>query len=249
MLKQNIERHEKVCNSWPEVRGRLRVQLQIVEAAANSIRLPEERPAKRGNAKPDALWSDTKFLIEQAILQNAGIYRRRAIDTLRAGGWGAHAAQAIGTIAVNPEASPWLRSRSLFALGFLLERDPAVHQVLQQACETAWTRLKKGPPTRDLVSEAHAALFAVGDCFGAVGAEAGATSIRKDLAPLIRQVAEQTAREKLHSVARAACYMVSFTGTVDDGSSVAVLDELQSHPDEVTSGLATWALDNQYRGS
>jgi hypothetical protein len=258
MLHQNIERREPVCNDWPSPPGHLGEQIKLVIDATKNLAVPgglQTNPANDDNINQgrERLRAATQFLIQQALLQSAGVYRRRAVDTLRAARWGSTAVEVFASIASNDEASPWLRSRSLFAIGFLVDRDPLVHRVLYEACNTSWERLmnsERKDHTRDLVSEMHAALFAVGDCFGAVEAEEQAKPLRRHLQPLVEEAVElRPDDERMRSVSRALCYMVAFTGWPGDESSEDVLNKLSTHTDTTTQDLSRWALARRFRPS
>jgi hypothetical protein len=117
----------------------------------------------------------------------------------------------------------------------------------------------------------HAALFAVGDCFGAEGASDGARWIRQKLdapreaAPDVYQAeASDTGSEKRGlleelvassdtdtkvPMARAAAYLVTFTGTPadekspGDKSSDSLLKALAGHRDDTTQKMAKLGME------
>jgi len=250
-LRQNIDTGVAVSTNWPEIDERC---LQVTRTATADL---DEVPA--------SIQAATRILIEHAILQNAGVHRRRAIDTLRAGGWTDQASRALGRVLENPDSDAWLRCRALFAIGFLQERGPGVQAILRLACEKARYRLALPDPARAQVSEMHAALFAVGDCFGAEGAEEGANWIRKKLDEprrdpgaarppgpdepgLLKGLVDISNRDTLYPIARAAAYMVTFTAAKPSGnpsedpsgpdSSEELLGALAKHPDTTTQNLA-----------
>src|SRR5262249_37012950 len=80
------ENDEKVCNSWPDTGRRC---VEIVGDATRSIDVAK------------SIRSATVTLFEHALLQNAGVYRRRAIDTLRAGGWAGKVTPALAEVLEN----------------------------------------------------------------------------------------------------------------------------------------------------
>jgi hypothetical protein len=192
------------------------------------------------------------------ILQNAGVYRRHAIETVVAAGWGAPVADALGFL-LEREDEAWLRIRAEFALSFLQRRDQVVEEHLVRACQQAHTVLHQdgmaedGEPPRSHVTELHSALFALGDCFGVAGAEALAKSVRDRLRPVLTELASMEGERAriLRRAHRAAAYLLIFTaqpakGTEKDLSQV-LLEQLSKHPDEVTAGLSRWALDFRFR--
>jgi hypothetical protein len=95
-------------------------------------------------------------------------------------------------------------------------------------------------------------LFAVGDCFGVVGAEDRAASAREGLLPVLTALAdaEGTRAWDLRRAARAAAYVLTVTaqprrgGEADRGE--VLLRKLSTHPDEVTRRLSSWALSFRF---
>jgi hypothetical protein len=245
-LRQSIAFEEPVCNNWPSVSGLLNDQVKLVTEATAQLSLPAGLDENASPRKKEELRAATQFLIQHAVLQNSGTYARRAVDTLRVAGWGAPAAEVLGRIAADPDTG--LRARSLFAIGYMMDRAPVVHRVLLEACEQSWGRLRDigdGEPSHDLVSEAHAALFAIGDCFGAVDAVEEATRIREDMKTIVDEIVSKCTEPPLYPVARAACYMIAFTGTLADGHSTTLLRGLSEHKDKVTRALSRWALNHR----
>jgi hypothetical protein len=247
-LRNNMATGAAVTTSWPSINERC---LTVTRKATKDL---EELPP--------SIRAATGVLIEHAILQNAGVHRRRAIDTLRAGGWTAEVTRALGNILDDQNSEAWFRCRALFAIGFLQERGSGVQTILQQACERAAARLDPSDPPRAQISEMHAALFAVGDCFGAEGAEKGASWIRtkldepspdpvapgrpnpKDPGLLKRLVDASKQGDNLSPIARAAAYMVTFTAkpsedpAANDSPDSLLLADLERHPDSATQKVA-----------
>jgi hypothetical protein len=192
------------------------------------------------------------------ILQNAGAYRRDAIETVVTSGWSAPVAQALGSLLQKEQEEAWLRIRAEFALSFLQQRDPVVESVLTGACQHAYAKLKldqrpedEAPP-RSHVTEVHASLFAVGDCFGVPGFEDRARSARETLSPILTQLADMGGDRAmiLRRPARAAAYLLTVTAQpVHRGKpdlSQVLLQKLSEHPDRVTVKLSEWALSFRF---
>ena len=98
----------------------------------------------------------------------------------------------------------------------------------------------------------HAALFAVGDCFGATGvAEEDVRRIRERIRDvLIGLVNGQLVnRDDLFSVSRAISYLLTFMALPRKGKEIDLAEELltklREHPDETTRELSKWALENR----
>jgi hypothetical protein len=219
-----IDTGQRVGNTWPDS---VEPCLWAVREIATGLDVPHD------------IRDDTRFLFEQALLQNAGVYRRRAIDALRAGGWGRQMAMALGQVLRHPGAEPWFRCRALFALGFLQERDNGIETALCEGFERARTAFLANEPTRDLISEVHAALFAVGDCFGVPGAESSATRVRERVDGSMCELALACTDVRVSRIPRSAAYLVAVTARPSDR---ALLDRLTRHPDPVTGQVAAWAL-------
>lgn len=245
-LEQAIGQRVPVCNEWPDVDE---PWFEHVQEAADEL---------DDAGIPEHLREGTKSLFRHTILQNAGVYRRHAIETVVAGGLGAPIADALGFL-LEREDEAWLRIRAEFALSFLQRRDPVVEEHLVRACQHAHTVLRQdgmaedGEPPRSHVTELHSALFALGDCFGVVGAEALARSARERLRPVLTELASMEGERAriLRRAGRAAAYLLIFTAqpakeTEKDLSQV-LLEQLSKHPDEVTAGLSRWALGFRFR--
>ncbi len=240
-LEHVIDRGVPVCNEWPDVDEPWVDHVQEAAGKLNDAGIP------------DHLRDGTKSLFRHMILQNAGVYRRHAIETMVTGGLSAPVADALGFLLERAD-EPWLRIRAEFALSFLQRREPVVEEHLVRACQRAHTVLHKdgmakdGEPPRSHITELHSALFALGDCFGVAATEAPAKRVRERVRPILTELASMEGEQALilRRAARAAAYLLIFTaqpakGTEKDLSQV-LLEQLSKHPDEVTAGLSRWAL-------
>jgi len=237
-LRHVIAQGKAVCNDWPEVSEAWMQHVNSAVGFLNRQVIPED--VKEG----------TVALFQHSLLQNAGVYRRQAIEALVAGGWTEPVARALERF-LELETESWIRIRALFALGFLQHRDRGVEKTLATACHLAYSNFD-GNPTRAQVTEMHSALFAVGDCYGASGLEESDVrrvreSIRDVLVGLI--TGQRTLRDELYPVSRACAYLLTFmmlprsSGRVDLAEDL--LTELTKHPDKTTRELSTWALANR----
>jgi hypothetical protein len=237
-LEDIIRRKVPVCNDWPKVDEDWR---RHVDTAAGEL----------DGSVPPHLLPGTKKLFEHMLLQNAGVYRRQAIETVITGGWTAPVAYALGRVLKLEEKESWLRIRALFALGYFQVRDSKVQESLTLACMHAYDNFRT-EPTRAQVTEMHAALFAVGDCFGATGAEARARSVRDSLGSILRDLADpaRTRSKDLYPAARAAAYLLTVCAqdrkSKEKDLSHELLERLKGHDDPVTSRLAQWALSFRF---
>jgi hypothetical protein len=241
-LELVIENRVAVCNEWPEVDE---PWFRHVQEAAEEL---DNHPI------PGHLLPGTKTLFRHMILQNAGVYRRQAIETLVTGGWNEPVARALGVLLDKEQDEAWLRVRAEFALGFMQRPDPSAETDLTRACEHAFSNLRLGEIADDMdlprsrVTEMHASLFAVGDCFGVAGAEERAASARERLRDVLTELAgaEGARALILRRAVRAAAYVLIFTAQPRDGGekdlSQVLLEQLSHHPDEVTARLSRWAL-------
>ncbi|WP_328736674.1 hypothetical protein [Streptomyces bobili] len=243
-LRVVMERDEGVCNDWPHTDEPW--FHAVMDAAARLGADP---------SIPDHVRPGTRKLFEHALLQNAGVSRRQAIDTIVAAGWAEQVATALIEILAREEVESWLRIRALFALGFLQCRSEQVEDALVEACLVAHDKLtgQKHPGDHPAtVTELHAALFSVGDCFGARGAEAQARAVRKRLKDVLEQLAGNgsTNTPQAWPVARATAYLLTVTAQdrEDDRPDLAeeLLTVLTRHRDEVTRKLSAWALDFRF---
>lgn len=245
-LEHVIDKEVGVCNDWPDVDEGW---FANVSAAAGEL-------DKAG--LPSHLLTGTKSLFRHMILQNAGVHRREAIETVATSGWSAPVARALGSLLEREQEEAWLRIRAEFALSFLQQHDATVEADLTRACEHAYRRLRldeipedKAPP-RSHVTEMHCSLFAVGDCFGAPGCEERARSARITLAPILTELAsaEGDRARILRRPARAAAYLLTMTAQPSQGGrpdlSRVLLERLSHHPDLVTAKLSAWALSFRF---
>jgi hypothetical protein len=245
-LEQVIDEKVPVCNAWPEVDEPWFRNVQKAAAEIDKADIPPH--LRRG----------TKNLFLQMILQNAGVYRRQAIETVVTSGWNEHVARALGELLKIERDEAWLRLRAEFALGYLQRPDLWTETTLTRACEQAYRSLRlnelpydKRPP-RANVSEVQAALFAVGDCFGVPGAETRAKSARDKLRPILEDLAAMTEPRALmvRRAARAAAYLLTVTAQprIDGRKDLSeeLLEKFAAHPDPVTSKLSRWALSFRF---
>lgn len=241
-LKHVIQHKVPVCNDWPDV-GRQAWKRHVHEAA----------DFLDGQGLPDHLLAPTKKLFEHALLQNAGVARRQAIETLLLAGSAAPVAHALERFIELERTETWIRIRALFALGFLQHPDDKVAAVLTDACRSAYQKLldaspDKGP-SKAQIMELHTALFAIGDCFGAHGVDPhDVRGIRDGLRDILCGLVDEhrTEPDLLHPVARATAYLLTFTAQprIDGETDLAqdLLEKLSRHPDGVTRKLSGWAL-------
>ena len=245
-LEHVIENEVPVCNKWPEVDE---PWFRHVQTAVDELDKADI---------PDHLLTGLKNLFRHMILQNAGVHRREAIETVVTSGWTEPVARALGSLLRTEQDEAWLRVRVEFALSFLQRHDASVETDLARACEHAYGNLKLAgtswdePPSRSHVTEMHASLFAVGDCFGAAGAEERARSVRERLRPILTKLADAKGDRAmiLRRPARAAAYLLTVTaqpahvGRTD--LSQELLERLRNHPDPVTAKLSRWALSFRF---
>jgi hypothetical protein len=246
-LRHAIDNRVPVCNDWPEVDEPWFDHVQ--EAARELDRLPIA----------DHLRASTKTLFLHMILQNAGVYRRQAIETVVTAGMTNPVAQALGRLLQDEQDEAWLRSRAESALGSLQRANRHVEDDLTHACQSAYRNLGLGQlaetqePPRSRITEVHASLFAIGDCFGVPGVEDRAKSARDRLKPVLTDLAEATGDRAMimRRAARAAAYLLAVTALPQENGkpdlSKDLLEKLQHHPDEVTARLSRWALSFRFK--
>lgn len=256
-LEYVIDEEVEVCNEWPARDDRW---FRNVQAAADRLDQSDI---------PPHLLTGTKNLFRHMVLQNAGVHRREAIETVVTAGLGEPAARALGWLLDNEREERWLRIRAEFALSFLQQRTPTVEADLTSACEFAWENLGRdlglipadldpipadqGPP-RSHVTEMHTALFAIGDCFGVAGHETDARRIRDTLRPILISLVDAAdsprAARVLRRPARAAAYLLTVTAQDEHGRrpdlSRELLERLGRNQDPVTSELSRWALSFRF---
>ena len=244
-LEHVIENEVAVCNEWPEVDE---PWFRRVQAAADELDRSQI---------PLHLLTGTKNLFRHMILQNAGVHRREAIETLVTSGWAEPVSRALGALLRAEQEETWLRIRAEFALGFLQRHDLSVEKDLTHACEHAYQNLKRdevlpGKPPRAHVTEMHTSLFAVGDCLGVAGAEERARNARESLRPILTYLAnaEGGRAQFLERAARAAAYLLTVTAQPTDGGrrdlSQELLEKLSDYPDPATARLSRWALSFRF---
>jgi hypothetical protein len=244
-LEHVIDQQVAVCHDWPDVGEDW---FRHVQAAADGL---------TDRQIPAHLLTGARNLFRHMILQNAGVHRREAIETVVTSGLAEPVARALGTLLRTEQSEAWLRVRVQFALGFLQRRDVSVETDLTHACEHAYANLRQGEnqpggPLRSQVTEMHAALFAVGDCFGVAGAEERARSARERLRPILTDLAAtQGGRAQLlRRPVRAAAYLLTVTAQPAAGDrkdlSHELLEKMRGHPDPVTAKLSRWALSFRF---
>jgi hypothetical protein len=242
-LEQAIDERAAVCNRWPGVDE---PWLQHVHEAANEL----DKSSLPAHLRPGA-----KSLFRHMILQNAGVHRRQAIETVMTSGWTEPFARALGSLLRKEQDEAWLRIRVQFALSFLQRRDRWVEDQLVRACQQAYRKLRLNETPRDVapprshITEMHASLFAIGDCFGV---EARAKSARYALRGILADLANLDGDRAriLRRATRAAAYLLTFTAQPRENGerdlSEELLERLARHPDEVTAQLSQWALDFRF---
>jgi hypothetical protein len=245
-LEHAISTGEPVCNTWPEVAD---PWFRHVQEAADHLD-DEDVPAH--------LLTGTKNLFRHMILQNAGVYRRQAIETVVTSGMNQPVARALGYLLKTEENEAWLRIRAQAALGLMQVHDYQAERDLTDACVRAHHKLETHanpddePPPRSHVTELHASLFAVGDCFGVTGAGERAAEARDQLRPVLTDLATMDGDRavRLRRPARAAAYLLTVTAQPRTGGkedlSQELLAKLSQHKDPVTSKLSQWALSFRF---
>jgi hypothetical protein len=239
-LRHVMASNASICNDWPHV------EAQWMQHVNDAVRYLERQVI------PQDVLPGTSTLFRHSLLQNAGVYRRHAIEALVAGGWTAPVARALERFLELESGEAWIRIRALFALGFLQHRDRGVEKSLATGCQHAYANLK-GTPTPAEITEMHTSLFAVGDSFGATGvAEEDARRIRESIREvLVGLIDEQlTTQDALFPVSRASAYLLTFMALPrkndrQEDLAEILLKKLRNHPDETTRELSRWALDNR----
>jgi hypothetical protein len=240
-LEKNMDERLAVGSEWPAVDE---PWFRRVQDAADELDASEI---------PAHLLTGTKNLFRHLLLQNAGVHRRQAIETLATSGWSEPVAKALGRL-LKHEEETWLRVRAIFALGLLQRPDYSVEADLTSACLHAHANLAAASckPPRAYVTEMHVSLFAAGDCLGAAGAEERARSARDSLRDVLTSLAAAEGDRALilRRAARAAAYLLivsaqpAQTGRPD--LSRELLERFAAHPDPVTSRLSRWALSFRF---
>jgi hypothetical protein len=237
-LRHVIANEAGVCNTWPETDE---PWMQNVDDAVGQL---------EGGIPPEILPA-TKTLLRHSLVQNAGIYRRQAIEAIVAGGWTGPVARAFERFLELEHTESWLRIRALFGLGFLQHRDRGVQNALAAACDYAFLNLSDNS-SRAQVAEMHSALFAVCDCFGAAGVpEHDVRRMRKSIEEVLENLVNGplTNSEKMFPVSRATAYLLTFMilpkGNRSEDLAEILLRKLRNHPDGATRDLSRWALENR----
>jgi len=239
-LEHVMDRREPVCKKFPEVDQHW---FRRVQEAAAEIRVPQGA---------EHLLEGTRNLFRHMVLQNAGVYRRQAIETVVTSGRNEPVASALGLLLKNETGESWLRVRADFALGLMQKQSWQVQEDLTAACLHAFGNLRAaqdGKPSLTHIREMQASLFAVGDCFGVAGAQDRAQRIRADIDEALKYLVDMDPAQGtiVREAARAAAYALMMTaqpsqpGGPPDRSKV-LLEKLSAHPDPVTADLSKWAL-------
>ncbi|HUC25631.1 MAG TPA: hypothetical protein VMA73_23240 [Streptosporangiaceae bacterium] len=239
-IRHLMAREVPVCKDWPQ--GIDEPWLSHFHTAVGYL---------ESEGVPPYILPATKTLFEHALLQNAEIYRRQAVETLLAGGWTGPVTSALARFLDLEREGAWIRIRALFALGFMQHRDPIVEQAFEIACQAAYDNLSNNP-SQAQIHEMHAALFAVGDCYGATGvAEEEVRRVREGIRNVLTGIIDRklTVTSPLFSVSRAAAYALTFMVLPRKNKEMDLAEELLqkllSHPDEVTRELSKWGLENR----
>lgn len=229
-----------VCKDWPQ---------NIDEPWLRNFRAAVGHLESEGI--PLHILPATKTLFENALLQNAEIYRRQAVETLLAGGWTGPVTSALARFLDLEKEGAWVRIRALFGLGFMQHRDPIVERAFEVACQTAYRNLFQNP-SQAQIHEMHAALFAVGDCYGATGvAGEEIRRVRESIRDVLTGIVDRDLTEttELFTVSRAIAYALTFMILPRKNNEVDLAEELlrklRNHPDDVTRDLSKWALENR----
>ena len=214
-----------------------------------------------GAGVPAHLLTGTKNLFRHMILQNAGVYRRRGDrNAWSPAAWTEPVARALGSLLRIEQDEAWLRIRARVRSWLPAEtRCIRSKRISRDACEHAYQNLEPDEtpddelPPRAHVTEMHASLFAVGDCFGVAGAEERAQRRARKLRPILTDLANMEgdrADGSCGGPARAAAYLLTVTAQPRVGGkkdlSQELLEKLSHHPDAVTARLSQWALSFRF---
>ncbi|MFD4636860.1 hypothetical protein ACFWN2_06065 [Lentzea sp. NPDC058436] len=244
-LRYLTEEGIPVCQTWSGVDNPC---VGVVAEATAQLRVDPRIDGKTMKRDFPPIES-TCVLFEHSLLQNAGVHRRNVIDTLLAAGMAAPVTEALEHVLEHEDSEAWLRCRALFAFGMLQERSSMVQLILGHAFDQSWRRFKS-KPARTSTSELHAAMFAIGDCFGAPGAERQAIALRQAIDPVLPELFELTGHgEKTYMAARAAAYMLMVTAHAEPENTRRLLAMLERHPDRATKRLSSWALEHRFTSS
>jgi hypothetical protein len=254
-LEHVIKTGDKVCNEWPSVED---PWLERVRRAADELSRP--------GMVPRHLVTGIKNLFLHMILQNSGVYRSQAIETVVASGLSLPVASALAVLLREERNEAWVRIRAEAALGLLqLPHDGTVEERLTDACWEAYEKVEvdKIPtdgrywaedsevPQRQRVTELQVSIFAVGDCFGVDGTQGRSREVRTRLHEILATLAqpEMPRARILRRPTRSAAYLLTVTAQPsDDGDdlSLELLRRLRHHPDPVTKRFSEWALSFRF---
>lgn len=245
-LEHVMDNRLAVCNDWPEVDEPW--YWHVREAAGQLDK----------TSVPANLVTGTKSLFLHMILQNAGLHRRHAIETVVTSGMNRAVARALVSLLGAEKDEAWLRIRVQAALGFMQRNDVEAQTDLTRACEDAYANMSwdsaEGKPPRSHITELHSSLFAVADCFGAAGGSERGRDARALLRPVLMSLAEMDGDQALilRRPARAAAYLLAVTAQPRVNGrkdlSEQLLEKLANHPDPVTQRLSTWVLSFRFAG-
>ncbi|WP_432887881.1 hypothetical protein ACQPYH_06225 [Kribbella sp. CA-245084] len=241
-LEYVVETKVATCNAWPDVRH---PWLAEIKAIAQSL---------DHTAIPSVLLPGTKTLFLHTLLQNAGVERRKAIDTLVAGGMTGPIVTAMGKVLEElGDEDAWLRIRAIFAVGFLQNTSQATIRILAGAFIRAHDRAMRDGPSHADLTELHASLFAIGDCLGAQSSRDGIDDLREMIDSRLQLLAasRQLQSPEFYPAARAMAYMLTVTAqprteSARNDLSQDLLEKLEQHPDNVTSALSRKARANRF---
>lgn len=243
-LESLIDSRTAVCNNWPDVPD---PWYQHVRDAAGEV-------SKTGI--PDHMMTGTRNLFLHMILQNAGLYRRYAIETVVTSGMTRPVASALASLLRAERQEAWLRVRVQAAMGFMQRAEMTAQNDLKRACQLAFANtaetLADKAPLRSQITELHGSLFAVGDSFGSAAGWESGRHARDVLRPVLSAIADMDGERALRfrRPARAAAYLLSVTAQPRTGGrkdlSEELLEKLCSHPDQVTSRLSSWILSFRF---
>jgi hypothetical protein len=245
-VESNLNRGTAVSGQWPAA-GQ-----QYVDRVRAALADLSDDP----NYLPPSIREGTKTLVEHALLQNAGVMRRHALDALAVGGWGEAVRPVFSRILNDPDADSWLKCRALFAVSFVQDRSRKMINQIERSCKQAEHALTRAMSEqvavpRAAVSEMHAALFAAGDCFGVAGGESGAKRLRNSLDTMLDRLLKlsDVPNADLHPVGRAAAYFLAMTLQSGDAEAREKLTRYRDdHCDRAVRELCSWAL-RRFRGS
>lgn len=153
-LQAHLDREILPQHGWPLSDEPWRAAVERATAALAALQMHSD------------LLPGVQQLFQHVILQNDGVLRRTAIDTVVAGNASEYVAHALGLLLDDYETPLWLRVRAIFALGFLRHRTIEVKDTLVRAAHKSFKAMLESPSLSAGV-EMHDVLFALGDCLGA----------------------------------------------------------------------------------